>query len=71
MDKPQRKSDIAVSYYDGSDKRIRFWCTKELVKQINPYGRLLNYGSNEYVLHVDARYDFTEVLKYIISLGIG
>jgi hypothetical protein len=71
-EKPQRKLKVAVvnTMNYGTTRRINFHAAKQYAEPFGEFGFLVNEGCPEHwVLDVDGRYDFNEVVEYIKSCG--
>jgi len=71
-EKPQRKRKVAVVEisHHGTTREICFHAAKEFAELFGEFGHLLNRGGSEcWVLHVDGRYEFGEVVEYIKNWG--
>lgn len=71
MNKPIPKKEVAVEWYDEKLRVIYFWTTDDALTEFVEYGNVAktNEGRNKYFIHVDPRYDFGEVLRYIQNYG--
>lgn len=67
--KPQPKRTIGIISAHERDWRITFHTDPGTAQNLTAYGRVLNMEGTEYLLIVDSRYDFEEVLAYLESLN--
>lgn len=68
MQKPKMKQEVKVTSSEKDDRRIYFFATPEFVTDFESFGTIRVTGSVDgYVLYVDPRFDFDEVLEYIQS----
>ena len=65
------KREVAVEVALESVCQIIFYCTDDAISEFSQYGDLSKYFDTpqKYTLHVDARFDFEEVVKYIEGYG--
>lgn len=66
--KPQMKKEVAVTWHYEPLRQIRFYATEDAVTEFYPFGQVDDDGQT-YLLTVDARYIFEEVLEYIQNYG--
>ena len=66
--RPAPKSMTLVTYYDIASRKIQFYADKYVVGDLEEYGVFLS-SLDGYVLRVDPRYDFNEVLWYVRNYG--
>lgn len=69
MDKPQPKREMAIEVVHKTDRFIVFVATPDAAGDMAQYGQLYPRTAGRYVLYVDARYDFDEVVAYIERYG--
>ena len=71
MNKPEMICEIAVAYQDASVRLIRFNATSDAAEDMRQFGDVARFldCKDTYMLHVDARYNFSEVLAYIEQYG--
>jgi len=71
MLKPQMKKEVAVRYIFKEHLSISFNATADAVEDLRSFGEVdcLNIETDLYVLRVDSRYDFDEVVGYIRHYG--
>ena len=67
--RPAPKSMTLVTSCDIESREIRFYADKYAVGDMEEFGVLLSPFGDGYVLRVDPRYDFNEVLNYIRTYG--
>lgn len=68
--KPKMQRKVAIEHVNKPSRTIILWVGPDLAEELKSYGDLVPYyGSNKYVLTVDARYQFEEVERYIQALG--
>jgi hypothetical protein len=63
MNKPVMKRKIGILY--AGNGAIRFNAQYRIGMEFKEFGELIEYGTEHFVLSVDARFDFDEVVKYI------
>lgn len=70
MNKPQMKREVAVDLYYGG-AWIVFYSTRDALADVQPFGQVTAYTDipDKYVLRVDTRFDFSEVLDYMENYG--
>lgn len=69
--KPQMKQEVALNRASEESRSISFYATPDASGEFREYGRLEpGYNTpNLYWLRVDARFDFGEVVSYIVNYG--
>lgn len=69
--KPQMKREVAVVFYYEPIRHISFCATADAVTDFEEYGDITPDPSRSecYILEVDCRYDFGEVLAFIQNYG--
>lgn len=70
MDKPQMKSELAISNVNWIHRQIYMDATLDSVEGLGEFGWLnqSDESDQEWMLVVDSRYDFGEVIDYVRSL---
>lgn len=68
MDKPVMKRELGVVEWSGPRREIFYHTSPEIAAQFDEYGNnhLLSYT---YRLAVDARFDFGDVLSYMLEFA--
>jgi len=68
MEKPQIKAEVAVRWAPASTGLIYFYASLDALPEFTGFGSVMpGQLANEWVLSVDPRYDFDEVLAYMKS----
>lgn len=69
MSKPLMKQEVALNGAFERSRSVYFYGTADAVQEFAEYGELEPWGKNQYRLIVDARFDFGEVVNYIVNYG--
>ena len=70
LKKPVMKKEVAVVYANAETRDIGFYSTQDAVTEFAEFGLLRKgYSPDRYVLSVDSRFDFTEVVDYMKAYG--
>ena len=71
MNKPEPKREAAVDRYHETAGSIDFYASPDALEDIKEFGYVLPDPiiPNRYILYVDKRYNFQEVLAYIEKYG--
>lgn len=69
--KPQMKREVAIVFHYEPLRQVTFYATADAVTEFKEYGNIRTDPDRSecYILIVDARYDFGEVLAYIQNYG--
>ena len=70
MEAPQPKQELAIDFYYEPEHIIHFYATPDAADDIKQFGQIRSEHCgtpNLYLLTVDRRYDFQEVLAYLKS----
>lgn len=66
MKKPTMKRVTTVTFSNKTNGFIEVYTTKQIAKALKKFGNVAGAGiKDKYMLTVDARYDFDEVLEYV------
>lgn len=69
-EKPQMKKEVALSSVGEMTRSIWFYATPDAAEEFKEYGLVESWASpSQYRLKVDARFDFGEVVNYIVNYG--
>lgn len=69
MEKPEMKRLVAVADTLPLANVVVFYASNEVAARFKQYGELTDTNSNRWVIRVDKRYDFDEVLEFIKQGG--
>lgn len=68
--KPQPKREMAIRWANKGMRYISVNASSDAAAELTEYGLLVSGQRKScYILYVDARYDFDEVVAYIESYG--
>lgn len=69
-EKPQMKKEVALSDVGEITRSIWFYATPDAAEELREFGHIESMATNnQYRLIVDARFDFGEVVNYIVNYG--
>ncbi len=67
-ERPKVKREIGIAWTEGN--AIKVYASKDAIEDIKEFGDVSKLSEGEtYILVVDARYDFQEVVDYIKNYG--
>ena len=71
LQKPRIKKELAVAAYSAENRWISMDATLDAIQEYAEFGRVSSHPflPEYYTLQVDARYDFDEVLGWILAHG--
>lgn len=67
-DKPKPKREVAIEVAIKVTRNIFFYASKDAIEDLRAFGDITEMG-NPLILHVDPRFNFDEVVKYIEEYG--
>jgi len=68
MKKPEMKKEMAIDHIFLDTRELYVYATKDAIEDLREFGEVLHpmfHGPDLYLLSVDARFDFREVVSYI------
>lgn len=69
-EKPQMKKEVALDTANEGARAIYFYATPDAAEEFKEYGLVTSWVfPGQYRLKVDARFDFGEVVNYIVNYG--
>jgi len=70
MPKPQMQKEVALHRVIEMTRAIHFYATPDAAQEMQEFGHVEPFNlPNQYRLFVDARFDFGEVVAYIVNYG--
>lgn len=63
--RPTRNKCVGIGFVNEEVKYIRFYSDESIARQFAEFGKLGSLGNDEWILWVDARYDFGDTVAYI------
>lgn len=71
MKKPTIKKEVAVVDAFLFTRRISFYSSRDALGDFQEFGEITEFDNvaNKYILIVDSRFDFNEVLEYMQTYG--
>ena len=67
--KPQMKCELSVSCVMKDIHAIYFFASADALNDVSEFGTVGVFVGRQYVLNVDSRYDFDEVVNYMQNYG--
>ncbi len=66
---PEKKQKLGFIYIDRSQWYMKFNASAEIASKVGGFGKLIDRSRDVFLLFVDRRYDFDEVVAYMESLN--